>query len=39
MYGRQFMSYIRDRAGRKYSSLQFWRGRIKIVMWGAWTAA
>ena len=31
MYGRQFMCLTRGRPVRKYSSLQFWRGRIKIV--------
>lgn len=29
MYGRQFMCLTRGRPVRKYSSLQFWRGRIK----------
>lgn len=31
MYGMQFMCHTRGRQGQKYSSLQFWRGRIKIV--------
>lgn len=35
MYGRQFMRHTAGRPGRKYSSLQFWRGRIKIVSEGA----
>jgi len=35
MYGMQFMCHTRGRQGQKYSSLQFWRGRIKIVSVGA----
>ena len=35
MYGRQFMRQDRGQLGRKYSPLQFWRGRIKIVNVGA----
>ena len=35
MYGMQFMCHTRGRQGKKYSSLQFWRGRIKIVSVGA----
>lgn len=35
MYGMQFMRHINRWLGRKYSSLQFWRGRIKIVSVGA----
>ena len=30
MYGMQFMCHTRGRQGQKYSSLQFWRGRIKM---------
>ena len=39
MYGMQFMCHTRGRQGQKYSSLQFWRGRIKIVSVGALTSA
>lgn len=35
MFGLQFMRRTSGRLGRKYSSLQFWRGRIKIVSEGA----
>ena len=35
MYGRQFMRHNRGRPGRVYSSLQFWRGRLKIASIGA----
>ena len=35
MYGMQFMGYTKDRMSRKYSPLQFWRGRIKIASVGA----
>ena len=34
MYGTQFMCHTRGRQGQKYSSLQFWRGRIKIASVG-----
>ncbi len=35
MFGLQFMRHTGSWLGRKYSSLQFWRGRIKIVSVGA----
>lgn len=35
MYGMQFMPHAGNPPGRKYSSFQFWRGRIKIVSVGA----
>ena len=35
MYGKQFMRYTRGRLGQIGSSLQFWRGRLKIVNVGA----
>ena len=35
MYGRQFMHHTGSRPGQICGALQFWRGRIKIVMTGA----
>ncbi len=35
MYSMKFMHHTSGRPGRKYSSYQFWRGRIKIVGMGA----
>lgn len=31
MYGKQFMRHTKCQPSRKYSSLQLWGGRIKIV--------